>query len=252
MRLKEFFRGFPQFLVDAGWLGMSSELAAIAAFPFALYEHERDRTLTSWTFLGLSIGLFLMGTYVAWRQQYEVAEKYRLFERQKPHILIAKNGFRSEIRGIQGSSEQLCALICDFENCPLSHETEKSNARNVFAKLSFYNIDVEQNPRFLFELDGRWASNHQPGQGKITKEILATDILVGQKVQLDIANRFLFESEAFAVDNESAWFTFRKPDQKLEGTRFLVEVRLLAVGVMNNFEFKFENRGKWDYLQPIG
>lgn len=178
---------------------------------------------------------------LAWQFESELRECRK--PKESPSILRKKNGFRCVLRPVDGIPDQLRSLVCDFTNEPTNHETERANARDVFAKLSFYNIDVEQNPRFLFDLNGRWASNHEPGKnGKITKEILATDIRVGETVQLDIANSFVGRQDAFAVDNESAWFGFLKPEQKLKGERFLVLVKLTAIGVKENYEFRFENR----------
>jgi len=199
----------------------------------------------------LSKGWFVALIFAALAWQFYSDLRDARKPKESPTVVLKKNSFRCAIRPIQGTDKQICSLVCDFENVAEHHETEKAHAKDVFAKLLFYNIDVEQSPKFLFEVEGRWARNHEPGQGKITKEILATDIRVGETAQLDIANRYVDQLEAFAVDNESAWFGFQKPEQKLEGEKFLVRVKLVGVGVKTKCEFRFENRGKYDYLAPL-
>lgn len=107
--------------------------------------------------------------------------------------------------------------------------------------MEFFNIDVEQNPQRLFEVYARWATNAQPKPDVPTKDILATDIRIGETVELDVAVKYLHEAEAFAVSNDSWPHSLRHPQLKLTGKRFLVVVRLTAVNVKETFELRFEN-----------
>jgi len=237
-----------QFLKEVGGWAIASELAAVVFFAIGLWEHFQDRAVSSFVFVCLAVSLCLIGAYVSWKKKHDEILELRRRTSEVPRIRKKKDGFKHD--GRQFGTQQICSLVVQFENTPQFH-CDSAVARHVIAKLKYFNIDVEQNPRFLFEFDGRWATNEQPIPGQANKNILTTDIQIGETVELDLAVRYLEEEDAYAVNNESFQYSLKNPIHKLPGQRFLVKVRLMAVNVDENFEFRFENLGKYNYLAPL-
>jgi hypothetical protein len=195
----------------------------------------------------LQLGWFFALIFAGLALHFQLELKKAKIPKEVPKIVAL-----TKPRWVEGwaGPQKIISLVVYFENKPPIHNTADAIARDVRAKLVFYGMDIEQNPKKLFPVDGRWATNPQPAPNRITKEILATDIGIGEVVTLDLAVRHDGEDDLFAMNNENAWFAFKKPDLKLEGRSFLVKVELLAVGIKQPFEFWFKNRGKWEHHRP--
>jgi hypothetical protein len=217
-----------------GWSALVSGLLAPAAG--ILWPEQK---WIGWTFFALCVISLLGWAYFEWFEK----------EAPKERPLIRMNGSGLKVfEGLFGSNQdQYLSLYAEFENVTPAHETEQANARNVFAKLKFYNVDVGL--KELFEIDGRWAGSAQPKPGASMQQLLATDIRAGETVRLDVVVRFLDEKDAYALHNDSWQFGLKKPDLKLEGTNFMVKVTLKGTGVKETHSFRFENLGAWNYLR---
>jgi len=236
---------------------MSSEIGAIAGLIFAFYEHQSS-PITGWSFAILSIFLLFIGAFVAWKKEYEDAEKFRAGSQTKPKIVVQKNGYRCTNRLLRVGNEvrNILSLVVSFTN-EAQIPMDSAVARDVIARINFFNCEVEQNPILALSTYARWASNPQPSQllsHQTNREILATDIRIGETVELDIAVRYLDEDECFAVDNNSYYFSLKNPSLalgSLAGNLFLAKVELNGVGVKETFTFKFRNQGKWNLLEAL-
>jgi hypothetical protein len=203
--------------------------------------------------------LFWIGAYISWFKKTDTLEKVQKQLREVPRIQQVRGSFKCDPRkwreNHQGGPiidiQDICSLVVSFKNDPEFH-TEGANAKDVIARTTFFNIDIEQSPRFLFSVYGRWATNPEPKHGIPNKDILASDIRIGEEVELDIAVKYLQEAVAFAVNNDGYGFhALRHPKFQLDGKRFLAVVRLTAVSIKETFEFRFENEGKDRPLRPI-
>jgi hypothetical protein len=209
--------------------------------------------------LALSVPLFWIGAYISWSRSTDELDKVKKQLREVPRIKQVPGSYKCDPRkwreGHQGRSiidiQEICSLVVSFKNDPEFH-VESSIAKEVIARAEFSNIDDELNPRYLFEVYPRWATNPEPKAGIPDKDILATDVRISEKVELDIAVKYLQEDAAFAVSNEGyRSHALRHPKFQLNGKRFLVVVRLTAVNIKETFEFRFENEGKDGQLRPI-
>jgi hypothetical protein len=245
-------RRFWEFLSGSGGWGLTSNLAAFVLYVIALWEHARDKPITAFILLAATLPVFCAGAYMSWLKKAVQLERIQQQLREVPRIRDVKGSFKSDVRGwgildqttgVIRNAEDIRSLVVSFRNDP-EFRCDAAIAREVIARMEFFNIDVEQNPDRLFEVYARWATNPQPKPGVPTKEILATDIRIGEMVELDVAVKYLHEAEAFGVSNDSWSHSLRHPKLKLTGKRFLVVVRLTAVNVKETFEFRFENLGR--------
>jgi hypothetical protein len=70
-------RLFVEFLQDAGGWGVGSVVAAFAFFALGLWEHSQDKSVSAFVFVCLSVPLFWVGAFLAWRKKYKELEKER-------------------------------------------------------------------------------------------------------------------------------------------------------------------------------
>lgn len=233
---------------------MTSEIAAASFFALGLLEHFRDRAVSGFVFVCLAVPLCWIGAYVAWKKKYDEVIELRRKEREVPQIkqkefLCDKRTAerREQTTGELIDSWFIYSLVVRFRNEP-EHRVPSAIARDVIAHLEFFRLDHGALiPIVAF--DGRWAGNQQIAHLSPTqtvKDILATDIRIGETVELDITARREDEDDCYAVSNQPS------DRHKLGVGEFLVKVCLEGVGVNRTyFQLKFENRGKWDYLRPI-
>jgi hypothetical protein len=252
-------RRFWEFLSGSGGWGLTSALSAFVLYVIALWEHARDKPITAFILLAATLPVFCAGAYMSWLKKAVQLERIQQQLREIPRIRDVKGSFKSDVRGWgildpttgeHQKHEDIRSLVVSFRNDP-EFRCDAANAKEVIARMEFFNIDVEQSPQRLFtrafesgKVYARWATNPQPKPGVPTKDILATDIRIDETVELDIAVKYLHDAEAFAVSNDSWSHSLRHPRLELTGKRFLVVVKLTAVNVKETFEFRFENLGK--------
>jgi hypothetical protein len=250
---------FIQFLKDSGGWGLTSTLATLFVYLIGLYEHFQGNTIAASILLALTVPLFWIGAYISWSKKDDELNELKKQLQEFPKIKQVPGSFKCDARtwreDHQGKSiidvRDICSLVAKFKNDPQFHG-EKATAKDVIALTSFFNIDVEQSPRFLFTVNSRWATNPEPKPKDSNKDILGTDIRIGETVELDIAVKYLLEDDAFAVTNEGyGSHALRHPKFQLDGNRFLAVVRLMAVNIKETFEFRFENAGQNGSLKPI-
>jgi len=230
-------------------------LAAFVFFGIGVLEHVRKESVTAFVFLVLSVPLFWIGAYISWSMKADDLDNAHKQLREVPHIKQVHGSFKCDARKWKdeetGTVSPICSLVVKFKNDPEFY-SEMATAKEVMVCTTFFNIDVEQNPCLLFPVYSRGATNPEPKLRSPNKDILATDIRIGEEVELDIAVKYLDEDVAFAVDNEGyGSHALRHPKFRLEGKRFLAVVRLAAVNVKESFNFSFENEGKDKPLKPI-
>src|SRR5712664_2506671 len=166
-------RRFWEFLSDSGGWGLTSKLAAVVLFGIAVWEHARDKSITAFVLLAVSLLLFCAGAYMSWLKKAVQLERIQRQLREVPRIESVKGSFRSDARGwgtldlTTGSVRKegdIRSLVVSFRNAP-EFRCDAANAREVIARMEFFNIDVEQNPKRLCEVYARWATNPQPEPG---------------------------------------------------------------------------------------
>jgi hypothetical protein len=69
-------RHFSEFVVDSGRWGVVSATAAFLAFIVGLWERFRDRPVSGFVFVGLSVPLFWFGAYLAWDKKRKELQDY--------------------------------------------------------------------------------------------------------------------------------------------------------------------------------
>jgi hypothetical protein len=223
-------------LIDAAsWIG----------FPSLESEHSRVVWLLSVS------AIFLIAVVAASVSlQQEIGElKQRLAE--IPRLKIVPNSFKGDDRFLAapgGIQTPIRSLVVQFRNQPEFH-SETANAKDVIAEASFYNID-DGTRKFLFVDYPRWATNDNPKIEELNKHYVPTDIKIGGMAELDLAVKYLNESEAYAVTHQSYPNSLRHP-KPLQGRKFLIVVTLSAVNIKECFEFIFENLGQGQPLAAI-
>lgn len=80
-------RSIYEFFVDAGTLGVASELAALVAFCIGVWEHIRDKPVSSFVFICLSVLLFWFGAFAAWNRKKLALEAER-DRQQQPDVAL--------------------------------------------------------------------------------------------------------------------------------------------------------------------
>ena len=58
-----------QFFKDAGRLAVGSEIAAVIFYGIAWWEHAKDKPISAYTFISLSVVLVWLGGFLAWRKK---------------------------------------------------------------------------------------------------------------------------------------------------------------------------------------
>ena len=245
MRITEFFK-------DAGKLGVGSEIAALILYGLAWIEHAQDKAVSAYVFISMSVALVFLGGFLAWNKKHEQVEEFRRREREVPRIKLKEFKCEQRLAEMRDSTGnvtdrlQMESLIVRFINDP-EFPVQTAIAKDVIAHLEFFSIAYGSSPVCAF--DGRWADSQQVinlAKTQTVKDILTTDIRIGETVELDIANRLTQEQDAYAVSNKP------NANHKLGVGEFLVKVCLTGQGLAKtHFQFRFENRGKYDYLRPI-
>jgi hypothetical protein len=255
MQIRNFFSGFAEFILDAGWWGMSSEAAAIVAYVFAIYEHSKEKPLTGWVFLVLSVILFWLGSFLAWshKNNAEKVLQSRVEQLEKrvmdvPSLRVVQHGFYTDIRPLVEQVgpvfrplAQLSCLHVKFKNDP-QLATDGSIARNVLAELEFF----DESGHLLCAFLGRWGDMPQPPhlpQGQSPAQTLAmADFGIGQERELDIAFKYQDESDCFGMSNETySYRDWRHPKQRLVSEDVKVRIRLRGIGADSSWDFWFHN-----------
>lgn len=218
----------------ASWIG----------FPSLATEHDR----VLWLLMFQPI--FLIAMIVAFVALH--SEKEDLSQRltEIPRLKIIPSSFKCDDRflAIGGTQTPIRSLVVQFRNQPEFH-AETANAQDVIAEASFYNID-DGTRKLLFVDYPRWATNDNPKLEELNKHYVSTDIKIGGMAELDLAVKYLHESEAYAVTHQSYANSLRH-SKPLRGRKFLIVVTLSAVNIKECFEFIFENLGQGQPLAAI-
>lgn len=81
-----------KFLISSGRWGVASEIAAAATFVIGLVDHAKDRPLSGFIFVCLSVPLFWIGAYLAWLKTQEHVERMEgECEAPKPFLRYEEN-----------------------------------------------------------------------------------------------------------------------------------------------------------------
>lgn len=234
-------RRFTEFVRDSGGWGLTSEIAALVLFCIALFEHERDKPVTVFTLLIISVFLFWLGAFVAWAKKNSKLEE---IEKAKPKIkLSGPNAVHilPNVTQTYGDTQQgpVPFLLIRFINEPLG-PFPSAKANDVRATISYYS-ESEFKP--FLSIDGRWSDSDQPSAVnplKSKSHLLATTFGIGQKHDLDVAYRDVQTGKYFAWNNDNYSYAFFRCDEHLLiGDRFKVDVHLLGEWVDQHFSFKF-------------
>jgi hypothetical protein len=75
-----------QFVVDSGRWGIASEIAALVFLGVGIWEHFRDRAVSSFSFLCAALVLFALGSYAAWNKTRDELEKEKVRNEIAPDI----------------------------------------------------------------------------------------------------------------------------------------------------------------------
>ena len=173
-----------------------------------------------------------------------------------PNITVDKNGFRSgHTSFIEPHADPSMVgvrvewLRLYFTNRDTGAKTRE--ARNVFVRMTFYNVDGET--RKLFSMYGRWVDGAYPWQ-KPRDELILNNIRVGQEAGLDVAIKYLDEDDCYAMNN-SNWEVepgnLKYDRHRLIGQNFLVTVEVRAVDFVKTWNVKFQNGGPGRTIRPI-
>jgi hypothetical protein len=80
-------REISKFVMASGRWGVASEIAAFIVFLIGIWEHFRDKSLTAFVFISISIPLFWIGAYLAWsKERYKLDELQRYKELPKLYL----------------------------------------------------------------------------------------------------------------------------------------------------------------------
>ena len=126
-----------------------------------------------------------------------------------------------------------------FVNDP-PHPYPNAIAKEIVAKIRFFRAES-----LLLEIDGRWADSDQPSLRDIRQsrnDLLRTQFAIGEEHDLDIAFRDPVTGTCFAWNNDNYNYPdMRKPEHRMDGDLFRVEVRLRGPWVDESFTFQFRN-----------
>lgn len=223
---------------------MTSEIAAIVAFIFAVYEHGHDKTIAGWSFLIISILLFLLGTYVAWRKEYEVAEKLRELESTKPRIRLRgpQEAYIEPIsQNWQGTITKAQFLKLKFINDP---ECPHHNAvaTDVRAHVEYYR---SSDNKLVQSIEGRWSRSDEPSASSPLQSktyLLPAKFGIGEEHELDIAYYNETTKRYYVWNNENYKHeNFLNPAYLLDGSEFSVDIRLRGTLVDEHYSLRFKS-----------
>lgn len=188
---------------------MTSEIAAIVAFIFAVYEHGHDKTIAGWSFLIISILLFLLGTYVAWRKEYEVAEKLRELESTKPRI---------RLRGPQEAYIE-----------PISQNWQGTITKAQFLKLKFIN-DPECPHHNAVATDVRaHVEYYRSSDNKLVQSIEGGHAVMNLLHQARFNRRHTYCQQSLELAKSMSWIlpiTTKQPNATTFGTMRITNMKI--------------------------
>src|SRR5208337_4933682 len=85
------------FIRDAGGWGVASVVAAFLAFGIAIYDHANDKPVSAFVFVCLSVPLFWLGAYLAWKKERGQAKE--LEQKLKPMLRVSPEVHRQPFDG---------------------------------------------------------------------------------------------------------------------------------------------------------
>lgn len=102
------------FLFASGRWAMASDIAAMLTFIIGMWEHAHSRSLTAFILVCVSVPLFWMGAYLAWRREY-------IANREGPEIVLewetsGRGSTRRDLATLKNIGKQtaVCVKIGDF------------------------------------------------------------------------------------------------------------------------------------------
>jgi len=202
----------------------------------------------------LTCGVFIWAVGDSKFREWRAEDKARV---ESPNILVSKNGFRA---GITRFTEphpdpKMIGVELDWLRVYLTndakHLAETNEARSVFAKATFFNVDGQT--KRLHAMDCRWIDGGYPGE-KPRDELLLKNIHPGQEAGLDLVIKYRSEDDCYAMNNynwEVARGDLKYEPHRLIGQDFVMELAVRAEGFVGNWEPKFRNEGRGRTLRPI-
>jgi len=176
------------------------------------------------------------------REKRKLRQRLESLENSRPKIVLKQPGaVHIEPNVYVGSIFVAQFLRVRFVNTP-DEAVPSAVAEAVAAKISYFR-EGENNP--ILSIDGRWADSDQPTpreRWQSYNDLLRIKFDIGDEHNVDVAYRDSRTGECFAWNNDNYNYQdMTKPEHKLSGEVFRVQVRLVGARVDSTTEFRFSN-----------
>jgi hypothetical protein len=223
-----------------------SKMSGPPTVPFALAALFFPQTWLKALFAVLAITCAIFSSYAVWAVERTTAkksaDKLDLIESARPKICLKQvivsgaNFFTPS-----GAAFTAPSIKARIANDP-AHAYPNTKACGVAVKLRYF---LSSESVQLLEINGRWADSDQPSARDFRqsrRDLLETDFNIGAEHDIDLGFRDSSTGEFIAWNNDNYDYPdMKKPEHRLVGDSFRVELRLRGPWVDETFTVHFKN-----------
>jgi hypothetical protein len=243
--IKGFLKAF-----GANWV---TKMSGPPTVPFTLAALFVPQAWLRTLFAVLAIVCAFVSSYAVWaaerKNAKESADKLDSIESARPKICLRQVKV-SDVSFVGGSNTSPVVLFtAPFIKASVSNDPTNpypnAETRGVSAKLRYFRGRERTQ---LLEISGRWADSDQPSARDFKqsrRDLLEADFRIGAEHELDIGFRDPQTGEFIAWNNDNYDYQdMKKPEHRLVGELFRVEVHLRGTWVDELFTVRFTNTAK--------